>query len=68
MAIGTIASLGNGASMPLFALLWGDMLNSFTGLDGLTSQTLKMLLLFIYIGLAVFGTGWIMIACWLITG
>lgn len=34
----------------------------------MVSETKNMLLLFVYIGLAVFSTGWIMIACWLITG
>lgn len=29
MAVGTIASIGNGAAMPLFALLWGNMIDSF---------------------------------------
>lgn len=54
--------------MPLFALLWGDMLDSFKSKQDMTSQTLNMLLLFIYIGIAVFISGWIMIAAWMITG
>lgn len=68
MTVGTIASICNGASMPLFALLWGGMLDSFKTGSNMVDSTLNMLLLFIYIGLAVFVTGWIMIACWLITG
>lgn len=54
--------------MPLFALLWGDMLDSFKTKENMVDQTLNMLLLFIYIGLAVFASGWAMIATWLITG
>lgn len=54
--------------MPLFALLWGNMLDSFKNVSDMSNQTLSMLLLFIYIGLAVFVSGWIMIACWTITG
>jgi hypothetical protein len=68
MAFGSVMSLCNGASMPLFALLWGQMLDSFQGVDGMVSETLKMLLLFIYIGLAAFVSGWVMIGAWLITG
>jgi hypothetical protein len=37
MAFGTIMALCNGASMPLFALLWGDMLDSFKGIDSMVS-------------------------------
>lgn len=29
MTVGTIAAICNGAAMPLFALLWGDMIDSF---------------------------------------
>lgn len=54
--------------MPLFALLWGDMLDSFKSQAEMVNQTLNMLLLFIYIGIAVFVSGWIMIGAWLITG
>lgn len=54
--------------MPLFALLWGNMIDSFKSKAEMVDQTKNMLLLFIYIGLAVFATGWIMIASWLITG
>lgn len=54
--------------MPLFALLWGSMLDSFKGIDDMARQTKDMLLMFIYIGIAVFGSGWIMIAAWSITG
>lgn len=68
MVVGTIAAICNGAAMPLFALLWGDMIDSFKSQTDMVDQTLKMLLLFIYIGIAVFVTGWLMIACWLITG
>lgn len=68
MAVGTFFAICNGAAMPLFALLWGDMLDSFKSKDQMVDQTKNMLLLFIYIGLAVFASGWLMIACWLITG
>lgn len=68
MGVGTFFAICNGAAMPLFALLWGDMLDSFKNKDQMVDQTKNMLLLFIYIGLAVFASGWLMIACWLITG
>jgi hypothetical protein len=43
MAFGTIMSICNGASMPLFALLWGNMLDSFAGYDKMVEQTLNLL-------------------------
>lgn len=30
MAVGSIFALANGATMPLFSLLWGGMLDSFS--------------------------------------
>jgi hypothetical protein len=54
--------------MPLFALLWGNMLDSFKKGSDLGNATLDMLLIFIYLGVAVFVTGWIMIGSWAITG
>jgi hypothetical protein len=30
---GTFASIVNGAAMPLFALLWGNMIDSFVSID-----------------------------------
>jgi ATP-binding cassette subfamily B (MDR/TAP) protein 1 len=68
MALGTFMAICNGASMPLFALLWGNMLDSFAGYDDMVNQTFHMLLLFIYVGLGVFASGWVMVAAWLITG
>ena len=68
MVVGTIAAICNGGSIPLFALLFGDMLDSFKTLTDLTSTTLYLLLVFIYLGVAVFVTGWIMIGSWAITG
>jgi hypothetical protein len=46
------------------------MLDSFNPIhqSELVGKTLGMLLLFIYIGLGVFVSGWCMVAAWLITG
>ena len=66
MVIGTLFALANGGIMPLFALLWGDILNSFNQQD-LVEDAKNTMLKFIYIGLGAFVSGWIMIACWVIT-
>ena len=33
MILGTIGALANGASLPLLALFWGDMINNFDTID-----------------------------------
>lgn len=68
IALGTFASICNGASIPLFALLWGNMIDSFSSIDDMVHQTLDMLKIFVYISIGIFISGWIMIASWLITG
>lgn len=68
LAIGLFASMCNGAALPLFALLWGNMVDSFKTKEEMVDQAREMLLLFIYIGLGAATTGWIMITCWLTAG
>jgi ATP-binding cassette subfamily B (MDR/TAP) protein 1 len=68
MFLGSAFAMGNGACMPIFAWLCGDMLNSFSEASSMVQESLDMFVLFIEIGIGVFGSGWIMIACWLITG
>ena len=68
IGVGSIFALINGATMPIFALLWGNMIDRFQGTDNLVDQTFDLLKTFIYISLGVFASGWIMIATWLISG
>ena len=68
MSVGALAAVCNGAALPLFALLWGNMIDTFKSKAEMVDQAREMLLIFVYIGLGAFITGWIMIGCWLITG
>lgn len=68
MIIGTVFALVNGAALPIFSLLWGDMIDSFKTPEEMEQEVLDMFLLFIYLGIAVFTAGWIMTAAWLYTG
>jgi len=69
MAIGTVAALGMGTAMPAFALLWGNMTDSFSeGGDAMVNASLKVMYQFLYIGAGVFAAGWLMFACWMIAG
>jgi ATP-binding cassette subfamily B (MDR/TAP) protein 1 len=69
MTVGTIASLAMGAALPAFALLWGDITDAFSiGGDTMVNAAKSVMYKFIYIGIGAFFAGWLMFACWMITG
>jgi hypothetical protein len=68
MVIGIIAALCNGGLNPLFILLCGNMIDSYKIGSDLGNVSLNLFLYFIYIGVGIFASGWIMITCWRITG
>ena len=72
MAVGTFAAFGAGIAMPAFALLWGNMTDSFqtsnSDPDAMVKAAKKVMFNFLEIGSAVFVACWIMMACWMITG
>ena len=71
MAIGTIFSIINGATMPLFMYILGDMINSFTILsnkDQIVDAASRQSIYFICVGVGSLICSWIMFACWMITG
>jgi hypothetical protein len=58
-----------GAAMPVFALLWGNMTDSFgEGGDAMVNSARNIMFIFFGIGAAAFLAGWLMFACWMITG
>ncbi|KAK2649812.1 hypothetical protein Ddye_017301 [Dipteronia dyeriana] len=71
MIIGTIGALGNGLSMPLAALIFGELTDSFgqnqnkSGIvDVISKCTLKLVYLAIGAGVASF----LEVGCWMVTG
>ncbi|KAK4847575.1 hypothetical protein QYF36_003452 [Acer negundo] len=71
MIIGTIGALGNGLSMPLAALIFGQLTDSFgqnqnkSGIvDVISKYTLKLVYLAIGAGVASF----LEVSCWMVTG
>jgi hypothetical protein len=58
-----------GAAMPVFALLWGSITDSFAiGGDKMVDDARRLMFIFFGIGAAAFFAGWLMFACWMITG
>ena len=57
-----------GVALPAFAILWGDMTNSYGGNTSIKEEGKKIMLNFIYIGLGAFAAGWAMFTCWMVAG
>lgn len=68
MTIGTLNAMAAGGAVPIFALLWGDMIDKFKSIDDLVEQTLSLLIQFIIIGVGVMLFGLVMIVCWVVSG
>ncbi|VFQ58512.1 unnamed protein product [Cuscuta campestris] len=72
MAGGTIGAVVHGSSMPVFFLLFGQMVNGFGKNQGdfsmMTHEVCKYALYFVYLGLIVCVSSYAEIACWMYTG
>lgn len=71
MTFGALAAVVNGIALPLFALIFGEMTDSFgpasTG-DQIVESAGEQALYFLYIGIGTFFLSWIQMGCWMITG
>ncbi|KAL6650844.1 hypothetical protein ACP70R_009769 [Stipagrostis hirtigluma subsp. patula] len=72
MAAGSLGAVAHGAAMPLFFLLFGDLINGFgknqRHLRAMTDEVAKYSLYFVYLGLVVCVSSYAEIACWMYTG
>ncbi|CAM8883926.1 unnamed protein product [Rhodiola kirilowii] len=72
MVSGSLGAVIHGSSMPVFFLLFGQMINGFgknqTDLDKLTHEVSKYALYFVYLGLIVCFSSYAEICCWMYTG
>ncbi|KAJ0110909.1 hypothetical protein Patl1_00783 [Pistacia atlantica] len=71
MSIGSIGAIGNGVCMPIMAILFGDLTDSFGQnqnngdvVDAVSKVSLKFVYLAIGAGIAAF----MQVACWMVTG
>ncbi|KAJ6390793.1 hypothetical protein OIU77_024913 [Salix suchowensis] len=71
MILGTIGAIGNGASLPIMSILFGDLIDSFgknqnnKDVVGLVS---KVSLKFVYLGVGSAVGSFLQVACWMVTG
>ncbi|KAF2308704.1 hypothetical protein GH714_013422 [Hevea brasiliensis] len=72
MISGSIGAIIHGSSMPVFFLLFGEMVNGFgknqSDLPKMTHEVSKYALYFVYLGLVVCLSSYAEIACWMYTG
>ncbi|KAK4417676.1 ABC transporter B family member 19 [Sesamum alatum] len=72
MISGSLGAIVHGSSMPVFFLLFGEMVNGFgknqMDLHKMTHEVAKYALYFVYLGLVVCFSSYAEIACWMYTG
>ncbi|KAK7388084.1 hypothetical protein VNO78_22889 [Psophocarpus tetragonolobus] len=71
MFVGTVGAIGNGISMPLMTLIFGDMINAFGGsnnTDEVVDEVSKVSLKFVYLAAGTFVASLLQLTCWMITG
>ncbi|XP_051120699.1 ABC transporter B family member 19 [Andrographis paniculata] len=72
MLCGSLGAIVHGSSMPVFFLLFGEMVNGFgknqMDLTKMTHEVAKYALYFVYLGLIVCFSSYAEIACWMYTG
>lgn len=65
---GVILAALNGIGIPLFSLLWGDLVDSLMNSSEALDKAKSVMLDFVYLGIGVFFAGWGSFTCWMITG
>lgn len=69
MTVGTIAGVGNGACIPIFALIFGNLINVFGNEEvDLVSTVNQYCLYFLYLAIFTFFCSYALIAFWMWTG
>lgn len=71
MLVGTIAAIGNGLSLPLMTILFGELTDSFgqnQNIHDVVRVVSKVCLKFVYLAAGCGVAAFLQVACWMITG
>ncbi|XP_047308241.1 ABC transporter B family member 4-like [Impatiens glandulifera] len=72
MIIGTIGAVGNGISMPLMTVLFGQLINSFGQTKDDTNDVVRVVskvsLNFVYLSIGTGTAAFLQVSCWMVTG
>ncbi|OIW13445.1 hypothetical protein TanjilG_05335 [Lupinus angustifolius] len=72
MIVGSIGAIGNGIGMPIMAILFGQVINSFgtnqSTRSNVVSDVSKICLKLVYLGIGIGVAAFLQVACWMATG
>ncbi|KAL5149236.1 ABC transporter B family member 11 [Glycine soja] len=71
MFVGTVGAIGNGISLPLMTLIFGNMINAFgesSNTNEVVDEVSKVSLKFVYLAVGTFFASFLQLTCWMITG
>ncbi|KAG5112742.1 hypothetical protein JHK82_036011 [Glycine max] len=71
MFVGAVGAIGNGISMPLMTLIFGNMINAFGATENsneVVDEVSKVSLKFVYLAVGTFFASLLQLTCWMITG
>nr|XP_011463650.1 PREDICTED: ABC transporter B family member 4-like [Fragaria vesca subsp. vesca] len=71
MFVGTISAIGNGLVTPLLAIVFGDLINSFTETGNnkrVVDAVSKVALEYVYLALGGAAASFLQMSCWMVTG
>ncbi|XP_047316657.1 ABC transporter B family member 11-like [Impatiens glandulifera] len=72
MIVGTIGAIGNGLSMPIMTILFGELINSFGQNQGVQQDIVRVVskvsLRFVYLAIGAGVAAFLQVACWVVTG
>lgn len=68
MLVGSLAAITMGVAYPAFSFIMGKMIDNFASPDEMVDKAKDTMLIFIYVGIGALFAGWLMFACWMITG
>eukprot|EP00262_Sarcandra_glabra_P000204 TRINITY_DN1028_c0_g1_i1.p1 TRINITY_DN1028_c0_g1~~TRINITY_DN1028_c0_g1_i1.p1 ORF type:complete len:1276 (-),score=248.81 TRINITY_DN1028_c0_g1_i1:261-4088(-) len=70
MIIGTISAIGNGLSIPLMTLIFGQLINAFgeSNQQNVVDEVSKVALKFLYLACGTAVASFLQLSCWMVTG